>query len=279
MLIIDAHNHFWRYDPLEYGWIGEDMPVLKRDFLPEHLQSVHHHHEVDGTIAVQARQTHVENELLLNLAGENSLIKGVVGWVDLAKDSVEEDLNLFAQNPKFVGVRHMVQSETDPEFLLREDFNRGVGLLREYGLVYDILIHEKQLAVTKSFVERFPDQNFVLNHIAKPAIKAGVLKPWAQQIKALAEHPQVHCKLSGLVTEADWENWKEADILPYLDIVCEAFGPDRLMFGSDWPVCLLAAEYERVIKLITKYIAQFDIEDQKKIMGLNALRCYKIHSP
>ena len=276
MLIIDSHNHFWHYDSRKYGWIGDDMPVLKRDFLPEHLQLVHQHHSVNGTIAVQARQTHEENRMLLNLARENAFIKGVVGWVDLSDDQVAEDLDYFARDPKFVGIRHMVQSETDPEFLLREDFVRGVGLLKAYGLAYDILIHAGQLAVTNRFVMRFPDQKFVLDHIAKPAIKAGVLDPWAQQIRALAEHPQVYCKLSGLVTEADWANWEEADVLPYLEVVCEAFGPDRLMFGSDWPVCLLAADSGRVLKVITNYIAQFDIEDQKKIMGMNALRFYNI---
>lgn len=274
MLIIDAHNHFWQYDAVEYGWIGEDMPVLKRDFLPEHLHAVHKHFAVDGTIAVQARQSLEENRLLLNFARENSHIKGVVGWVDLSKNGVEEDLHLLAGESKFVGVRHMVQSETDENFLLQKDFNRGVGMLREYGLAYDILIHEKQLANTIRFVERFPDQKFVLDHIAKPAIKERSLQPWSQQIKSLAENTQVFCKLSGLVTEADWETWKEADMQPYLDVVFDAFGPDRLMFGSDWPVCLLAADYERVLKVIINYIAQFDVEDQKKIMGLNALRFY-----
>src|SRR5690606_18435383 len=234
------------------------------------------HFAVDGTISVQARQSLEENRLLLSFAQENSHIKGVVGWVDLSKNGVEEDLHLLAGESKFVGVRHMVQSETDENFLLQKDFNRGVGMLREYGLSYDILIHEKQLANTIRFVERFPDQKFVLDHIAKPAIMERSLQPWSQQIKSLAENTQVFCKLSGLVTEADWETWKEADMQPYLDVVFDAFGPDRLMFGSDWPVCLLAADYERVLKVIINYIAQFDVEDQKKIMGLNALRFYNI---
>ena len=275
-MIVDAHSHFWQYDPVEYEWIGDDMSLLKRDFLPQHLQIIHRQYAVEGTIAVQARQSHEENRFLLKLAEENPSVRGVVGWVDLAADNVEENLHLFAKQPKFVGIRHMVQSEEDEEFLLRKDFNRGVGMLKKYGLAYDILIHEKQLAVATRFVERFPDQNFVLDHIAKPSIKSGVVEPWAQQIKELAANGQVFCKLSGLATEADWQTWKDVDMRPYLDAVFSAFGPDRLMFGGDWPVCLLAADYRRVLQLINGYIAEFDIEDQKKIMGLNALRFYNI---
>lgn len=276
MLIIDAHNHFWQYDPMEYPWIGDDISLLKRDFFPEQLKPNLDQYQVNGVIAVQARQSHDENRFLLNLARNNPYVKGIVGWVDLLADDVEESLQLFAQDPKFVGIRHMVQSETDEGFLLRKDFNRGVGFLKQYGLPYDILIHDKQLSVATKFVECFPEQKFVLDHIAKPLIKTGVIDPWAEQIKELAKHPQVLCKISGLVTEADWENWKEADVIPYLDIVFDAFGPDRLMFGSDWPVCLIASDYERVFKLITRYISRFEKEDQEKIMGLNAVKFYNI---
>lgn len=276
MLVIDAHNHFWQYDPMKHGWIGDDISLLRRDFFPDQLRPTLDQHGVNGVIAVQARQSHDENRFLLKLADEEPFIKGVVGWVDLSADDVEESLQLFVQHPKFVGIRHMVQSEADEGFLLRKDFHRGVAFLKQYGLAYDILIHEKQLAVTRKFVERFPEQRFVLDHIAKPPIKAGVLEPWARQIKQLANNTQILCKISGLVTEADWGNWREADIRPYLDVVFNAFGPDRLMFGSDWPVCLIASDYERVFELITGYIALFEKEDQEKIMGLNAAKFYEV---
>lgn len=274
MLIIDAHNHFWQYDPVGYNWIGDDISFLRHDFLPQHLQPILQEHGVSGSIAVQARQSLEENEFLLRLAADSSFIRGVVGWVDLAAGDVEEALQQLAQYQKFVGIRHMVQSEIDDRFLLRKDFNRGVGLLKEYNLAYDILIHEQQLPATIKFVGRFPDQKFVLDHLAKPRIAAGVIRPWEQHIRELAKNPQVFCKLSGLVTEANWKSWQEADILPYLDVVFEAFGPDRLMFGSDWPVCLIAADYERVLQLVTRYIAQSELADQEKIMGLNALKFY-----
>lgn len=277
MLVIDAHNHFWQYDPVKYSWIGDDISILKRNFLPQQLQPALDYYKVGGVVAVQARQDHEDNRFLLKQAKSNPVIKGVVGWVNLTADDVEENLHSFALDPKFVGIRHMVQSEPDEQFLLRKDFNRGIGLLKNFNLAYDILIHDRLLPVATTFVERFPDQKFVLDHIAKPPIKAGKLKPWEMHIRSLAENTQCLCKVSGLVTEADWFKWKESDIIPYLDAVFDAFGPDRLMFGSDWPVCLIAADYERVWDLINNYLAHFGQEDQEKIMGLNAVDFYNLN--
>lgn len=276
MLKIDAHNHYWQYSPQDYSWINDDMDILKKDFSPAGLKPFIEKYEINGLVAVQARQHHQDNDFLLQQAMQHSIVKGVVGWVDLSADDVEEHLSAYASFPKFVGVRHMVQSEPDENFLLRADFMRGVGLLKSYGLAYDILISHTQLPVTIKFVERFPDQKFVLDHIAKPPIKTGDITPWKENICNLAKNSQVLCKLSGLVTEADWKEWKVSDIVPYLDVVFDAFGPERLMFGSDWPVCLVAADYDQVWEIIKKYIAQFRKDDQEKILGINALKFYNL---
>lgn len=242
---LDAHQHFWRYEPAEYGWIDGRMGVLKRDFLPADLAPELRAAGLDGTIAVQARCSLDETRFLLALAREHRWIAGVVGWVDLTSPDAERDLDRLTGEEKLVGIRHLVQDEPDDAFLLREDFARGVSLLAGRGLVYDVLIHPRHLRVAARFVERFPEQRFVLDHLAKPPIAAGPAAargPWADDLRALAEHPHVACKLSGLVTEAAWDAWTPADLVPYLDVAYEAFGPERVMFGSDWPVCLLAAE-------------------------------------
>lgn len=276
MLKIDAHNHFWQYNPKDYSWIDDSMTILKKDFSPEELKLFTEKYDIDGLVAVQAYQSHKDNDFLLQQAIHHPIVKGVVGWVDLSAEKVEEDLETYAHFPKFVGIRHIVQSEPDKNFLLREEFRRGVGFLESYKLAYDILISQAQLPMAIKFVERFPDQKFVLDHIAKPPIKAGIIDPWKENIRNLAKNSQVLCKLSGLVTEADWKEWKVSDLTPYLDVVFEAFGPDRLMFGSDWPVCLLAARYDQVYKVIHDYIAQYRKEDQEKIMGINAIKFYDL---
>jgi L-fuconolactonase len=273
-MTLDSHQHFWKYDPREYSWIAEPMAVLKRDFLPEDLAREQARVQFDGSIAVQARQTLEETRWLLELARTNQRIRAVVGWVDLRSPSVANDLEHFCADPKFVGVRHVVQDEPDPRFMLQPDFLRGLGLLKNFGLTYDILIFPNQLPAAIEVARRLPDQPFVLDHIAKPPIAQGTLEPWAKQIRTLGECPNVSCKVSGLVTEAEWKNWNINQFTPYLDVVTETFGEDRLMVGSDWPVCLLSASYEQVVGLVRDHFKSFSPEARKKIFGGNASRFY-----
>ena len=273
---IDAHQHFWHYSPTAYDWIDETMAVLQQDFLPEQLEPLLHQAGFSGSVAVQALQTEAETGFLLNLAAQHDFIKGVVGWTDLQAADVESRLAHLAQKPKLKGLRHVVQAEPDKRFLLRPAFLRGISFLRQFNLTYDILIYPKHLPVATEFVAKFPDQPFVLDHIAKPFIKAQQLAPWSQHIRELAQHPQVYCKLSGLVTEADWHHWQPDHFKPYLEVVTEAFGPDRLMIGSDWPVCTLAGTYPDVMNLVKEYLNQFSKADQEKIMGGNAIRFYNL---
>jgi len=270
---IDAHQHFWRYSAAEYGWIQPGSP-LQRDFLPPDLAPLLAEHSLAGTVAVQARQDLAENAFLLELADQHPLIQGVVGWVDLRSEEVAEQLARFAPHPKFVGVRHVVQDEPDDAFLLREDFLRGVAMLSEFGLTYDILIYPRQLPAAIRFVERLDEQPLVLDHMAKPPVREGTLSPWREQIRELAQYPHVLCKVSGLVTEADWSHWTPSDLRPYLDVVFDAFGPQRLMFGSDWPVCLLAGRYDQVVQVVPDYMGSFSAADQDAILGGNASRFY-----
>lgn len=272
---LDSHQHFWKYDPLHYGWIKPDWP-LRRNFLPPDLQLLQQG-SFDGSIAVQARQTLEESRWLLALADESPLIKGVVGWVDLRSDRVEEPLSALAGHPCFVGVRHVVQDEPDEQFMLRPDFLRGIGKLKLFKLTYDILIYPKQLPAAIALARRFPEQPFVLDHLAKPLIREGTLSPWRELIFELAQSPNVFCKVSGLVTEAAWTNWKPADLKPYLDIAFEAFGENRVMYGSDWPVCLLAASYNRVFQVMEDYVQQLRVEGRAKFFGDNAANFYGVN--
>ena len=269
---LDAHQHFWSYDAAQYPWIPRGS-ALHRDWLPGDLAPLLGAAGRDGCIAVQARQTAEESRWLLELAEHHAIIKGVVGWVDLRAAKVGEELAELARHPRFVGVRHVVQDEPD-DFMLGAEFLRGIGELRAHKLTYDILIVPRQLPAAIALVKRFPEQPFVLDHIAKPGIKAGTLSPWREQIRELAKARNVLCKVSGMVTEADLKAWKPADFRPYLDVVFEAFGEDRLMYGSDWPVCLLAAEYARVFALVRDYIAPLSAEAQAKVLGGNAVRFY-----
>ncbi|RME83824.1 MAG: amidohydrolase [Caldilineae bacterium] len=271
---IDAHQHFWKYSPHEYGWIDPTWTQLKQDRLPEHLAPLLYEARLDGTVAVQARQTLQETAWLLQLADEYAFIKGVVGWVDLCSPDVDAQLRRFAGHPKFKGVRHVVQDEPDDDFMLRSDFQRGLSLLAEYGLTYDILIFPRHLPVAVQLVERFPEQPFVLDHLAKPFIRDGLLEPWAGYIRQLARHPNVYCKVSGMVTEADWHGWQPQDFGPYLDVVFDAFGCDRLMFGSDWPVCTLAATYGQVRDVVADYASSLSAQEQAALWGETALRFY-----
>lgn len=272
---LDAHQHFWKYSTAEYPWMQPDWPI-RRNFLPPDLEREQAKVGFDGSIAVQARQTLEESRWLLELAGQNRVIRGVVGWVDLRSDRVEEQLARFAAHAKFVGVRHVVQDEPDDQFMLQPDFLRGIGELKQFDLAYDVLIYPRQLPAAIKLARRFPEQPFVLDHIAKPLIKDRVLSPWDQQIRELAKFTNVTCKISGMVTEAKWDGWKPEDFKPYLDVVTEAFGEDRLMVGSDWPVCLLAASYNQVIDLVSDYFGSLGASAQAKVFGGNAAKFYGV---
>ena len=275
---IDAHQHFWHYDVRQYSWINDEMAVLRNDFLPDHLKRLLDAGGIDGSVAVQARQSLDETRWLLSLADQYPHIKGVVGWVDLRSDNLDDQLGEFADHPKFVGVRHVVQDEPDNRFLVRADFMRGVEKLINYDLAYDILIFPKQLRAAFDFVKNFPDHRFVLDHIAKPFIKDGVMSPWDEQMHQLASFPNVFCKVSGMVTEADWQNCQISDFEPYLDVVFNAFGVDRLMFGSDWPVCTIAAAYDKVMEIVDFYLNRCNFSSEKKaaFWGGNAAKFYQL---
>lgn len=279
---IDSHQHFWRYSPAEYGWIDESMHALQRDFLPADLKPLMTAAGFDACVAVQARQTLQETTWLLELAAANPFIAGVVGWVDLQSPDVERELEAVADQKKLVGVRHIVQAEAD-DFLLRAAFQRGIGLLEKFGLAYDILVYPRQLKAATQFVARFPSQRFVLDHLAKPEIRGNALRPgsghakeWREDLRRLAALPNVCCKLSGLVTEADWSSWTPDQLRPYLEAAFECFGPERLMIGSDWPVCTVAASYERTMGVIGDYVARCSETERNAVLGGTAARFWNL---
>lgn len=270
---IDAHQHFWHYDPVRDDWITEEMSVIRRDFLPQELETELAEQGIDGSVAVQADQSEDETRFLLQLAERHPFVVGVVGWLDLRAADLAERLEHFSRFERFCGVRHIAQAEPD-DFLEREDVVRGIRTLGDFDLTYDLLVYPHQLPAALALVEKLPDQRFVMDHLAKPRIRDGELEPWAAQMSELASHSNVSCKVSGLVTEADWSRWRPEDIHPYLDVVFDAFGPERLMFGSDWPVCLLAASYRQVAQLIDDYAACLSAAERDKLFGGNALRFY-----
>lgn len=276
MPVIDSHQHFWRFEPTELGWIQPSQEWLHHDFLPEDLQRTIAPFGIDGVVAVQARQREQETTWLLELASQHEILRGVVGWVPLAAPAVGEILDRHAHHPKLRGVRHIVHDEPDDQFLLRDDFNRGVAQLKARGLVYDILIFERHLPQTIQFVDRYPEQIFVLDHIAKPKIATDELEPWRTHMRELARRPNVYCKVSGMVTEADHENWTESRLWPFFDTVVEAFTPRRLMFGSDWPVCLLASSYRKWIESVDTWIDFLSVPEQNRIMGETAVEAYSL---
>ncbi|HEX2917965.1 MAG TPA: amidohydrolase family protein [Edaphobacter sp.] len=273
---IDAHHHLWRYSREEYGWIDDEMAALRQNFLPEDLLLEMRSASIDGAVTVQARQTMEETRWLLDLADQNDEICGVVGWAPIADDHFPAVLEEISARSMLKGLRHVVQAEPDENFLLGENFNRGMRLLRESGLVYDILIYERQLPQTIQFVDRHPEQVFVLDHIGKPKIRKGEKEPWRTQIRELARRQNVSCKLSGLVTEADWKHWSLETLRPYLDAVVEAFGPKRVLVGSDWPVCLVACGYAHWFALLEQYFAGFSQAERDAIFGGNAERIYRL---
>ena len=272
---IDAHQHFWKYDSGQYGWISDNMSVIRRDFLPEHLASEMKLAGIDGSIAVQAAGPG-ETEWLLELAKDRDFILGVVGWTPLTDPLVGDAVGRLAQNPKLRGLRHVVQDEPDPNYILRDDFNAGVRKVTEAGLVYDILIFERHLPPAIQFVDRHPNQIFVLDHIAKPSIKAGEISPWRENIRELAKRPNIYCKISGMVTEADWTGWTSEQLSIYIDVVLTAFGANRLMFGSDWPVCLLASPYKKWVQVVEKASAPLSASEQQRIWGGTAREAYRL---
>lgn len=273
---IDAHQHFWRYTPAEYGWIDDSMAALRRDFLPADLRPEMERAGVDACVAVQARQTLEETRWLLELADANPFVAGVIGWIDLQADDAAEQLEQFAEHPKLLGIRHIVQSEPDDRFMLRPAFCRGISLLEDRNLTYDILIYPKHLPAAVDFVSRFRRQPFVLDHLAKPDIRGGEIREWEKGIRELAQFPLVFCKLSGLVTEADWTRWTPNDIKPYLDVAFDCFGSHRLLAGSDWPVCTVAADYRRTIGLVEGYMADRPAHERNAVMGGNAARVWRL---
>ena len=273
---VDAHQHFWRYDATEYGWIDDSMSALRRDFLPSDARRELNLAGIDACVAVQARQTLAETRWLLELAAENAFVAGVVGWIDLQAPDAAEQLEPFFDQPKFVGVRHIVQSEEDDRFMLRPAFCRGISLLEDRDLTYDILIYPRHLRVAAELVSRFPRQRFVLDHLAKPNIRTREIREWERGVRELAAFPLVFCKLSGLVTEADWTSWTPDHMRAYFDVAFDCFGASRLLFGSDWPVCTVAADYRQVVSLVENYIADKPDAEREAVMGGNAARLWRL---
>lgn len=275
---LDAHHHLWKYIPEDYNWISENMTILRRDYLPGDLKREIEEAGINATIAVQARQTLEETHWLLDLADNNSFIKGVVGWVPLTSPNLEEIIAPFTVSENVKGYRHVLHDEKDDLYMLRDNFNRGIKILTKNNFSYDILIFDRHLPQTIELVDRHPEQIFILNHIAKPRIRKNIYSPWRERIIELAKRENVYCKISGLVTEADWTDWEEFQLLPYLETILKAFTPQRLMFGSDWPVCLLASSYLKWYQIISNFIKPLSPDEQDRIMGSTAVEAYGIYS-
>jgi L-fuconolactonase len=275
-LTIDAHHHLWKYNDRDYGWMSGEMTVLRRDFLIPELEQVMRESCVEGTIVVQARQTTEETEWLLDLAARHSFILGVVGWVPLAAPDAGSYLERFVQEPKLKAVRHVLHDEPDDSYMLRDDFNCGISLLRNLGMAYDILIFERHLPQALTFVDRHPGQIFVIDHIAKPKIRNGSVSPWRERMMELAKRENVYCKVSGMATEADWNTWTDVGLRLYFDVVLCAFGTKRLMFGSDWPVVTLAGGYAKWISTFRSFIAELSPDEQESICRSSAIAAYRL---
>lgn len=274
---IDAHQHFWNYNEKEFDWINEEMKVIKKDFLPQDLEPLLNENKLSGCVAVQARQSEEENNFLLKFADENSFIKAVVGWVDLMKDNIEEKLFYWQQRKKLKGFRHILQGETNRALMLEKNFKRGISFLNKFNFTYDILIFPDQLKYAFELVQLFPEQKFVIDHLAKPYIKSNEIEDWKNDIEKFKSCENVYCKVSGMVTEADWNNHSSQTFEPYLDVVAETFGTKRLMYGSDWPVCLVAASsYNEVFKIVERYFLSFSKDEQEDIFGNNAIQFYNL---
>ncbi|HTM93859.1 MAG TPA: amidohydrolase family protein [Flavisolibacter sp.] len=276
MKTIDAHQHFWQFDPVRDSWITDDMLVIQKDFFPDDLKPVLQQNGFDGCVAVQASQSEEETDFLISLANENDFIKGVVGWVDLQANDIEERLAKYKSIPVVKGFRHVLQGEPQRDLMLKPEFKRGIAALQKHGFTYDILIFPDQVNFSGELVASFPEQKFVIDHIAKPYITRKEIDEWKRDMQKIAKQENVYCKISGMVTEADWKGWKKEDFKPYLDAVVEAFGTDRILFGSDWPVCLVAASYEKMLAIVKDYFASFSQDEQDRFFGLNAIRFYNL---
>ncbi|MCJ8208645.1 amidohydrolase family protein [Mucilaginibacter sp. RS28] len=277
MLKIDAHQHFWLYDPKRDTWITDDMSVLQKDYLPAQLEQILKRHDIDGCVVVQSDQSIEENWFQLKNAEANPFIKGIVGWVDLCHENIEQQLAEFKPYTKLKGFRHVLQGEKDRALMLKPEFVRGLHALHVNGYTYDLLVLPDQLKYVIELVDSLPDQKFVIDHLAKPLIKKGQLTPWTDEMKTIAQSPNVYCKVSGMVTEADWANWKASDFTPYLDVVFEAFGTERLMYGSDWPVCEVAGGYDRMLDLVKTYTANLSSTQAEDFWGGTAVRFYGLN--
>jgi L-fuconolactonase len=273
---IDAHQHFWRYHPHTHGWINDEMAVIRKDFLPEDLLPILKTHQIDGCIAVQADESRAENEMLLSLAEQYPFIKGVVGWADLQSAKFNEEIESYSHLNKLVGFRCIMQGKEDKLYLKNDTFIQNVALLAKVNYTYDLLIYHDQLPSLIQFVEQLPDNKLILDHIGKPNIRLHDFRSWKENIIEIAQHPHIYCKLSGMITEADFKQWKYEDILPYMDAVGEAFGIDRICFGSDWPVCLVAGSYERMIHVAEKWSSQLSANEREKIFGKNTIKFYNL---
>jgi len=275
-MIIDTHQHFWQYNPVKHDWIDDEMALIRRDFLPQDLKPIYKEHGIAGCIAVQADHTLTENTFLLNLASEYDFIKGIIGWIDFKSDAVQADIDYYSEMPLMKGYRHVVQGEADNSFLLRKPFLNGISKLKYTKAVYEILVFSHQLPAVLEFVKLFPEQQFVIDHIAKPYIKEGYIDSWALLMCAIAKHENVSCKISGMITEADYKTWKTKDLMPYIDVVLEAFGPQRIVYGSDWPVCLVAGSYAQVLNVAREFSGQLSEKESELFFYKNAQRIYNI---
>ena len=276
IMTIDAHQHFWKFDAQRDSWITDDMAVIRRDFLPHDLLPQLQEADMDGCVAVQASESEEENEFLLSLAAENNFIKGVVGWVDFCADDVEERLSFYAQNQTMKGFRHILQKEANRAFMSEPEFTKGIAKLNQFGFTYNILILHDQLPFIPKFIQQFPEQKFVIDHLAKPDIKKGEIKIWQKQMKEVAQHQNVWCKVSGMITEADWKTWQAEHLTPYLDAVWEVFGANRLMFGSDYPVCNVAGSYSQWVNILKAFTAQFSEDEKAAFWGKTAISFYNL---
>jgi L-fuconolactonase len=274
---IDAHQHFWNYEAQKHAWINNSMKAIRKDFSPFMLKRILDDNRIDGCVAVQVDQSEDESLFLLQLAAEHPFIKGVVGWVDFQGDNIKERLDFFKQFPTIKGFRHIVQSEADPMFLQKAAFQRGINCLKELDLTYDILIYPHQMKMAAKFASDFPSQRFVVDHLAKPDIKNGLIEEWSKDLRALAAQDNVWCKISGLVTEADWVKWQPEDFFPYLETAVEAFGMKRLMYGSDWPVCLVAADYSEVLGIVEGFFQCYSEDERRQFFGKNTCTFYKLN--
>jgi len=276
IITIDAHQHFWKYDKVRDSWIDENMKVIQRDFLPADLQPILAHNHIAGSVVVQSSQSNKENIFQLNNANKNDFIKGVVGWVHLMADGVEEQLAALSRHKKLKGFRHVLQGEPQRNMMLLPAFKNGISHLAKYGFTFDLLILPDQLPYALQLVREFPYQPFVIDHLAKPPIKNGEISTWKKAMEPFSSCTNVCCKISGMVTEADWNHWRWADLKPYIDVVVQVFGTDRIMFGSDWPVCLLAAPFDELIGGVRQYFQSFSAHEKAAVFGINAQRFYRL---